>query len=112
MKKTIGLIFVSLIFVGCQVKEQEPKIEIANGHFFIPDSNKQKYAEFVSSVTKSCQEDCDDAISKAENVAGNLFGEQQYIIWYYPNGDIEYVYVSPSQMTEKQLELFHKTFKF
>lgn len=113
MKKTIGLIFVSLIFVGCQVKEQEPEIKIASGHFFIPDSNKQKYADFISNATKSCQKDCDDAISEANRVAGPLFGEQQYSIRYYwPNGNIEHIYVSPSQMTEKQLKLFHKTFKF
>lgn len=113
MKKTIGLILASMIFVGCQAVERVPEMKIANNNFFIPDSNKQKYVDFISNATKSCQKDCDDAISEAKRVVDPLFGEQQYSIRYYwPNGNIEHIYVSPSQMTEKQLKLFHKTFKF
>lgn len=112
MKKTIGLILASMIFVGCQAVERVPEMKIANNNFFIPDSNKQKYVDFISNATKSCQKDCDDAISEANRVAGPLFGEQQYVIFYYIGDGIEHVYVSPSQMTEKQLKLFHKTFKF
>lgn len=112
MKKTICLILVSMIFVGCQAVERVPEMKIANNDFFIPDSNKQKYADFISTATKSCQKDCDDAISEAKRVAGPLFGEQQYVIFYHTGDGIQYVYVSPSQMTENQLELFHKTFKF
>jgi hypothetical protein len=112
MKKSILLVLSSIVFVGCQTTQREPTIELASYAYFIPDSNKQKFSEFVINATKSCQEDCDDAIDKARNVANDLFGEQQYLIRYYTGANITHIYVSPSQMTENQLELFHKKYNF
>lgn len=73
MNKSIFLSFVFLL--GCNAKVVQEKYFVKEtDEFYIPDSNKQKYADFVSKSVSGCQEDCRWFLDDVKEEAGKIYG--------------------------------------
>lgn len=71
------LIFIfGIVLVGCNEGEYSNKSFIINHteKYFIPDSNKQKFSDFVSKSVSGCQEDCVYYLRNVEKAGGKIFG--------------------------------------
>jgi len=73
--KRLFFIF-GIVLVGCNDGEYKNKSFIINHteKYFIPDSNKQKYSDFVSKSVSGCQEDCVYYLRNVEKAGGKIFG--------------------------------------
>jgi hypothetical protein len=107
MKKRTFLVISSIVFVGCQNTVQ---IREDYGQFSIPDSNKQKAADFISKATQGCQRDCRRAIFTAQYVAEKTFGEQNYKFDVCSSGHCREISIPVSKMNEQQLKLYNEYF--
>lgn len=74
MKKFLFL--SAIVLIGCQQEEYINKKYIVHHTetYFIPDSNKQKYAEFVSKALSGCKEDCRWYMEDVVTEGGKLYG--------------------------------------
>lgn len=73
MNKPIFLLL--LIFLGCDVNIIQGKYVIEETtEFFIPDSNKQNYADFVSKSVSGCKDDCSYFLRKVKEEGGKIYG--------------------------------------
>lgn len=105
MKKNLGLILGAMVFVGC---EQTVTVRKNYGEYSVPDSNKQKVADFVTNSTHSCQRDCRKVMFKAQYIAEKLYGEQIYTFEYCKGINCHTINVPVSKMTETQLALYEQ----
>jgi hypothetical protein len=74
MKKFVFLF--GLLLVGCNEGQYSNKSFIIEHteEYFIPDSNKQKYSEFVSKSVSGCEEDCRYFLDDVRIEAGKIYG--------------------------------------
>lgn len=76
------LVLGIVLLNGCNSKKKSTKYSLVAGYsnFHIPDSNKQKYAEFVQKTVAAATsnnpslKDQDDVIEAAEEIADKLYG--------------------------------------
>jgi hypothetical protein len=106
------LVFLPVLFIGCS---SEYGIEInyqETYNYFIPDSNKEKYADFVSKSISGCLKDCDALNWHTKKTGGELYGSRRYMIQEYfgPWYDRKIVTneLAVEEMNERQLEYFKK----
>ena len=81
--------------------------------FAIPDSNKQKYADFVSKSISGCKDNCRYLLYDIQKIGGEMFGIKTYSynLFYYKNNErIEKEHVLKSQMNEDELRAVNEKF--
>ena len=104
--KILLLLFV-FVLVGCQRVEYNKNdcgIDFSElSEVNIPDTNKQKYSEFITKSMSSCQKDCKGLLWSLENTAGELYGEPIYLL-RYNNGNRKEK--SISNMTDEERSCF------
>lgn len=74
MKRLIFLF--GIVLVGCNEGDYKNKSFIIDHTetYFIPDSNKQKYADFVSKSVSGCHEDCRWFLDDVRIDGGKIYG--------------------------------------
>jgi hypothetical protein len=72
------LFLFGLVLVGCDEGKYSNKSFIIDHTetYFIPDSNKQKYADFVSKSTSGCDEDCRWYLEDVVKEGGKIYGTE------------------------------------
>lgn len=73
--KKIAFLF-GILLTGCNDGDYKNKSFIVDHkeEYFIPDSNKQKYADFVSKSVSGCEENCRYFLDDVRIEAGKIYG--------------------------------------
>lgn len=70
-----NLIFLfGLFLIGCEEYANKTFIVKHTEEYFIPDSNKQKYADFVSRSVSGCEESCSYFLDDVKKEGGRIYG--------------------------------------
>lgn len=74
MKKIVFIL--GMFLIGCNEDDYKNKSFIIDHTetYFIPDSNKQKYSDFVSKSVSGCEEDCRYFLDDVRIEAGKIYG--------------------------------------
>lgn len=98
-----------LIFVGCNTnatKQTSSERFTETDEYMIPDSNKQKYTEFVSKSISGCEDDCYLLFNSIKEEGGRMFGCKKYDLRMRSNRSGMWDSVIPKKdMNSRQLEM-------
>lgn len=112
------VVVLPILVIGCSDCQEFSHMDIDDHgtyNYFIPDSNKEKYSDFVSKSVSSCLSKCDDLYWRTKQTAGELYGSRRYNVteYYglYFNRKIVTKELAVEEMNERQLEYFKKYFQ-
>ena len=109
MKKMIVFVLGMFLLAGCGDKEYS----LGYGEYFIPDSNKTKYSEFIQKtvsaaslhMTTADYEDPEDLVREAKQVALSLYGVEYYQLACRGNG-CRRMSIAFDQMTTEESKIY------
>lgn len=112
------VVLLPILFIGCSDQREFSYMDIDDHgtyNYFIPDSNKEKYSEFVSRSVSSCLSACDDLYWRTKQTGGELYGNRRYTVVEYYGSVFDRKIITKElaveEMNERQLEYFKKYFQ-
>ncbi len=117
MNKIAKLIIISMAFISstCEKGERYPHYQLSSKDI-IPDSNKQKAAEFIVKTVSAASlhmaagdyEDPEDVIEQAEETASNLYSVKIKGLNMLVGGNSYWEFIPPDQFSPEQKIIFDK----
>lgn len=112
------VVLLPILFIGCSDQREFSYMDIDDHgtyNYFIPDSNKEKYSDFVSKSISGCKDKCPSLLFGIEQTGGEMYGSRRYHVteYYGPffNRKIVTKELAVEEMNERQLEYFKKYFQ-